>query len=132
MCMPERERGFPTGEGRHHRWRIARPDVCVAYRRRLHSKRGGSSPGAVPRHYRVYSVAMAKVMVSLPDDLLDAVDAEAARRGTTRSGLLRRFADEALRRRGAARAARIEELMRDSAAHGGSVVEVLRRHRPRR
>lgn len=75
---------------------------------------------------------MAKVMVSLPDDLLDAVDAEAARRGTTRSGLLRRFADEALRRRGAARAARIEELMRDSAAHGGRVVEVLRRHRPSR
>jgi metal-responsive CopG/Arc/MetJ family transcriptional regulator len=32
---------------------------------------------------------MAKVMVSLPDELLDAVDAEAARRGTTRSGLLR-------------------------------------------
>ena len=36
-----------------------------------------------------YTGAMAKVMVSLPDELLDAVDAEAARRGTTRSGLLR-------------------------------------------
>ena len=71
-------------------------------------------------------------MVSLPDDLLKAVDAEAKRRGTTRSGLLRRFADEALRRRAGARAARIEETMRDSVAHGGSTAEVLRRHRPRR
>ncbi len=31
---------------------------------------------------------MAKVMVSFPDDLLAQVDAEAQRRGTTRSGLL--------------------------------------------
>lgn len=31
---------------------------------------------------------MAKVMVSLPDDLLGAVDAEAARRHTSRSALL--------------------------------------------
>lgn len=75
---------------------------------------------------------MAKVMVSLPDDLLEAVDAEAARRGTTRSGLLRRFADEALRRRADARTGRIDELMRDSVAHGGGAAEVLKRHRPRR
>jgi Ribbon-helix-helix protein, copG family len=31
---------------------------------------------------------VAKVMVSLPDDLLGAVDAEAARRGTSRSAVL--------------------------------------------
>lgn len=31
---------------------------------------------------------MAKVMVSMPDELLARVDAEALRRGTTRSGLL--------------------------------------------
>jgi predicted transcriptional regulator len=31
---------------------------------------------------------MAKVMVSLPDDLLDALDAEADRRHTSRSALL--------------------------------------------
>jgi metal-responsive CopG/Arc/MetJ family transcriptional regulator len=31
---------------------------------------------------------MAKVMVSIPDDLLGAVDAEARRRGTSRSALL--------------------------------------------
>jgi predicted transcriptional regulator len=32
---------------------------------------------------------MAKVMVSLPDELLERVDAEARRRATTRSALLR-------------------------------------------
>jgi hypothetical protein len=32
------------------------------------------------------TTGMAKVMVSLPDDLLRAVDVEAVRRGTTRSG----------------------------------------------
>ncbi len=31
---------------------------------------------------------MAKVMVSLPDELMGQLDAEAKRRGTTRSGLL--------------------------------------------
>jgi metal-responsive CopG/Arc/MetJ family transcriptional regulator len=40
---------------------------------------------------------VAKVMISLPDDVLDRVDAEARRRGTTRSALLR---DAALRELG--------------------------------
>jgi metal-responsive CopG/Arc/MetJ family transcriptional regulator len=73
---------------------------------------------------------MAKVMVSLPDDLLRAVDAEAARRGTTRSGLLRDFADRSLRDRGEQRAARAGEIMRDSHPHGGDVAELVKRHRP--
>jgi metal-responsive CopG/Arc/MetJ family transcriptional regulator len=75
---------------------------------------------------------MAKVMVSLPDDLLRAVDAEAARRGTTRSGLLRDFADRSLRDRGEQRAARAGEIMRDSQSHGGAVAELVKRHRPSR
>lgn len=75
---------------------------------------------------------MAKVMISLPDKLLDAVDAEAARRGATRSALLRSFADDALRRRGAERAARIEELMRGARPHGGGAAELVKRYRPRR
>jgi Ribbon-helix-helix protein, copG family len=40
---------------------------------------------------------MAKVMVSLPDDVLARIDSEAQRRGTTRSALLR---DAALRELG--------------------------------
>jgi metal-responsive CopG/Arc/MetJ family transcriptional regulator len=75
---------------------------------------------------------MAKVMVSLPDDLLQAVDAEAARRGTTRSGLLRDFADRSLRGRGAERAARTAAILRESGAHGGDVARLVKSHRPER
>jgi CopG-like RHH_1 or ribbon-helix-helix domain, RHH_5 len=75
---------------------------------------------------------MAKVMVSLPDELLAALDAEALRRGTTRSGLLRTYADEALRQRGAERAARIRALGGGTASHGGDVAALVKRHRPRR
>lgn len=39
-----------------------------------------------------YTRPMAKVMVSIPDALLAAVDAEAGRRQTTRSGLLQEAA----------------------------------------
>jgi len=35
---------------------------------------------------------MAKVMISIPDDDLARIDAEAARRGTSRSGLMREAA----------------------------------------
>lgn len=76
---------------------------------------------------------MAKVMVSLPDDLLRAVDIEADRRGTTRSGFLRELAEETLQRRTIARAermARINELGPPPAAHGGGVAEQVRASRP--
>ncbi len=62
---------------------------------------------------------MAKVTVSLPDDLLGEIDAEVRRRGTTRSGLLRTFAAEALNRRGSRRAERIAEIMQEATPHGG-------------
>ena len=70
-------------------------------------------------------------MVSLPDDLLRALDAEAQRRGTTRSGLLRQLAEEALQRREERRATRMAEINRESSHHGGNVAEVLKRNRPR-
>jgi metal-responsive CopG/Arc/MetJ family transcriptional regulator len=41
---------------------------------------------------------MAKVMVSLPDELLHRIDAEARRRATTRSGFLQEAAARALDR----------------------------------
>jgi metal-responsive CopG/Arc/MetJ family transcriptional regulator len=69
-------------------------------------------------------------MVSLPDDLLRDLDAEAGRRGLTRSGLLRDLALESLRRRGELRAQRAAEILRDAAPHGGDVAELLKRHRP--
>lgn len=61
---------------------------------------------------------MAKVMVSLPDDLLRTIDIEAERRGTTRSGLLREWAEESLRRRTAHRVERMAQIdVRDGPIH---------------
>ncbi len=72
-------------------------------------------------------------MVSLPDDLLRAVDIEADRRGTTRSGFLRALAEETLRRRTARRAqamAEIDGMDGPPVGHGGGVAELVKATRP--
>ena len=74
-------------------------------------------------------------MVSLPDELLRAVDVEASRRHTTRSGLLRELAEETLRRRSARRAERMAEIdgMDGSVqGHGGGVADLVKASRPER
>jgi metal-responsive CopG/Arc/MetJ family transcriptional regulator len=73
---------------------------------------------------------MAKVMVSMPDDLLSEVDAEASRLGTSRSAVLRGFADAALRRRRADRAAAMSALLRRAGHHGGQAAERVKASRP--
>lgn len=73
---------------------------------------------------------MAKVMVSLPDDLLAEVDAEARRLGTTRSAVMREFADIALRRRREGRASALRSLLADAAPHGGASAERVKETRP--
>jgi metal-responsive CopG/Arc/MetJ family transcriptional regulator len=73
---------------------------------------------------------MAKVMVSMPDDLLSEVDAEASRLGTSRSAVLRQFADAALRRRRTDRAAAMDSLLRHSTRHGGASAERVKATRP--
>lgn len=69
-------------------------------------------------------------MVSLPDDVLDSLDAEAARRNMTRSGLLRHYVEEGLHDRAQARVRRVEQLMGTPGHHGGAGVDDLKRHRP--
>jgi metal-responsive CopG/Arc/MetJ family transcriptional regulator len=73
---------------------------------------------------------MAKVMVSLPDDLLSEVDAEARRAGTTRSAVMREFANIALRRRREGRAAAMRSLLEDSSPHGGRSADQVKATRP--
>lgn len=73
---------------------------------------------------------MAKVMVSMPDDLLAEVDAEASRAGTSRSAVMRDFADAALRRRRTDRAAAMRSLLRDASPHGGGAAEQVKATRP--
>ena len=69
-------------------------------------------------------------MVSLPDDLLGSLDAEAARRNTSRSGLLRDYVNEGLHHRGQERARRVQQVMSVAGHHGGDGVRELKRHRP--
>ncbi len=73
---------------------------------------------------------MAKVMVSMPDDLLSEVDAEASRLGTSRSAVLRQFADTALRGRRTDRAAAMESLLRHTTRHGGASAKRVKATRP--
>jgi hypothetical protein len=62
---------------------------------------------------------------------LAEVDAEARRLGTSRSAVLRGFADTALRRRRDDRASAIRELLREATAgHGGDVAELVKATRP--
>lgn len=83
------------------------------------------------RYTLVYWTSMAKVMVSMPDDLLNEVDAEANRLGTTRSAVLREFADAALRRRRTDRAASMSALLQGAArGHGGASANRVKATRP--
>lgn len=69
-------------------------------------------------------------MVSMPDALLREVDAEARRTGSTRSAVLRGFADAALRRRRGDRAAAMRTLLRGAESHGGEAAERVKSTRP--
>ncbi len=73
---------------------------------------------------------MAKVMVSMPDDLLSEVDAEAGRLGTSRSAVLREFADAALRRRRTSRATAMRALLRGGGPYGGYAAARVKDTRP--
>jgi metal-responsive CopG/Arc/MetJ family transcriptional regulator len=73
---------------------------------------------------------MAKVMVSMPAELLAEVDAEAKRLRVSRSAALRGFADAALRRRRADRANAMGSLLREAKPHGGEAAEQVKATRP--
>lgn len=85
--------------------------------------------------YTGYTPVVTKVMVSLPDEVLRAIDVEADRRGMTRSGLLREFAEESLRRRSARRAERMAQIRESGGpriGHGGQAAELVKANRPTR
>jgi predicted transcriptional regulator len=78
-----------------------------------------------------YTHGVAKVMIALPDDLLARVDAEAQRRGTSRSAVLREYAAAALEQRTVQLAASMREVNAQARGHGGDVVAQLKASRPR-
>lgn len=68
-------------------------------------------------------------MISLPDTLLERIDAFARQRGTTRSGLLRELAERELAADDAARAEDIRRLLANPGRHGGDTVEYIKQMR---
>ncbi|WP_454293267.1 CopG family ribbon-helix-helix protein [Salana multivorans] len=77
---------------------------------------------------------MAKVMISLPDDVLADLDRQAAARNLTRSGYIRELTEDAAQQREALRASRIAAIFeQDGPAprRGGNVAELVKEGRPR-
>ncbi len=77
-----------------------------------------------------YTRCMAKVMISLPDDLLARVDAHARERGSTRSATLRELAEVGLGERQRRLTQRMAALEGKASGHGGAAVEALKASRP--
>jgi metal-responsive CopG/Arc/MetJ family transcriptional regulator len=72
---------------------------------------------------------MAKVMISMPDDLLARIDAQVKSEHATRSEFLRRLAERELARENAERRARVEELLGEPVALGGDGTKLVREDR---
>lgn len=91
------------------------------------------APARIPSVYPGILRKMPKVMVSMPDELLAEVDAEAKRTGSTRSAVLRGYAEAAIQRRRTERAEAIRKLLSKTAlvGHGGNVAEVVKASRPK-
>jgi metal-responsive CopG/Arc/MetJ family transcriptional regulator len=73
---------------------------------------------------------MAKVMISLPDELLARLDASARERGSTRSAAIRELAEAAFDERERQLAKRMAGLDGHAKGHGGDVVSKLKAGRP--
>jgi metal-responsive CopG/Arc/MetJ family transcriptional regulator len=72
---------------------------------------------------------MAKVMISLPDSLLERIDAHVQARETSRSAFLQDAAERVLAAADAERAERIRKLLADPGHHGGDTVEYIKQMR---
>jgi hypothetical protein len=77
----------------------------------------------------VYTHPVAKVMISMPDDLLDRLDAQARANRETRSGYLRRLAERDLKFDEARRRKEIEDLLGPPLRMGGDSARLIREDR---
>ena len=75
---------------------------------------------------------MANVTVSLPDDVLRAIDAQGAERGTSRSGYLRELVEASIGQRSQLRAERMAQIDQSDGplvGHGGSISDLVNANR---
>jgi hypothetical protein len=77
----------------------------------------------------IYTHPVAKVMISMPDDLLDRLDAQARANRETRSGFLRRLAERELLSGEAKRRKEIEDLLGPPVPMGGDAAKLIREDR---
>ena len=75
---------------------------------------------------------MAKVMISLPDSLLERIDAHVRAHRTNRSAFLQNAAERVLAAEDAERGRRVRELLANPGHHGGNSAELIRRMRDSR
>ena len=73
----------------------------------------------IPSGNTVYTHPVAKVMISMPDDLLDRLDAQARANRETRSGFLRRLAEQELDMARSREREDLEELLDKATVRGG-------------
>jgi HicB_like antitoxin of bacterial toxin-antitoxin system len=74
----------------------------------------------------VYTHPVAKVMISMPDDLLDRLDAQARANRETRSGFLRRLAERELDAGLVRERRELEDLLGPPLHMGGDAAKLIR------
>jgi len=87
---------------------------------------------AIPSGNTVYTHPVAKVMISMPDDLLDRLDAQARANRETRSGFLRRLAERELDAAQSREREELEELLDKATVRtgmGGDAARLIREDR---
>ena len=77
----------------------------------------------------VYTHPVAKVMISLPDNLLERLDAHARASRETRSGFLRRLAERELSTEGIRRRGEFEAMLGAPVDLGGDAAKLIREDR---
>ena len=77
----------------------------------------------------VYPLDVAKVLISLPDDLLSRIDEYAKRTSETRSGFLQRLAEREIATDNARRTKEFEDLLGPPIPLGGETVRKIKEGR---
>lgn len=77
----------------------------------------------------VYTHPVAKVMISIPDRLLEQIDVRAGANRETRSGFLRRLAERELSQHGDSRRKQLEDLLGPPVHMGGDAAKLIREDR---